>query len=76
MSLIDGRTVNYRGRSTWRGLVQGDASTTGMVRVMWETPRRQTGIHKVTDLEVLDKAPTQEELATMMTPPTVRRRDP
>jgi hypothetical protein len=40
-----------------------------MVRVMWETPRRQTGIHKVTDLEVVDRAPTQQELAMMMTPP-------
>ena len=74
MSLIDGRTVNYRGKTTWVGLVQGDASRADHVRVLWSSPRQQTGVHKVSDLVVIDKAPTQEELAEMLEPPKVARR--
>lgn len=62
MNEIDGRKVSYRGKSTWVGHVQGAASTPNHVRVMWETPRVQTGIHKITDLVVLDREPTQQEL--------------
>lgn len=68
MSQIDGRKVSYRGKSTWVGHVQGSASAPDHVRVMWETPRRQTGIHRITDLKVLDSAPTQEELAKLAEP--------
>jgi hypothetical protein len=74
MSYIDGRTVNYRGKTTWVGLVQGDANTLGHVRVLWSRPKVQTGVHKVSDLVVIDSPPSQEELAKLAEmPPGFRR---
>jgi hypothetical protein len=69
VSYIDGRKVNYRGKKTWIGLVQGDDVKSGHVRVLWSTPKVQTGIHKIIDLVVLDAPPTQEELAKLAEPP-------
>jgi hypothetical protein len=65
MSSIDGRKVNFRGRTSWVGLVQGDSGQEGQVRVAWTHPRQQTGIHKVTDLVVIDSPPSQDELKKM-----------
>jgi hypothetical protein len=73
VSHIDGRKVNYRGKTTWIGLVQGDAPNPGHVRVLWDRPKIQTGIHKVTDLVVIDAPPSQEELSEMFEPPKVIR---
>jgi hypothetical protein len=42
------------------------APTPGHWRVDWELPRRQTGIHKRTDLVVVDAPPSQEELAKLL----------
>jgi hypothetical protein len=63
---IDGRRVNYRGKTSWVGIVQGMASTPGHWRVDWESPCRQTGVHKRTDLVVVDAPPSQEELAKLL----------
>lgn len=56
MSAIDGRTVNYRGKENWVGLVQGDSYIPGTVRVQWNEPRIHTGIHRVEDLVAIDTA--------------------
>ena len=66
MSEIDGRKVSDRGKSDWVGIVQGDASLPGHVRVDWREPRSSTGIHRPMHLVVLDEPPTQEELAKML----------
>lgn len=63
---IDGRRVNYRGKTSWVGIVQGMAPTPGHWRVDWESPRRQTGVHKRTDLIVIDSPPSQEDLAKLL----------
>lgn len=55
MSEIDGRWVNYRGKTSWKGIVQGDAHTPGHVRVDWREPIIQTGIHKLIDLVLMPK---------------------
>ena len=65
MSKIDGRLVNFRGKPEWVGIVMGDNISPGTVRVDWSEPIRQTGIHHVKDLVVLDAPPTQEDLAMM-----------
>jgi len=65
VSHIDGRKVNFRGKTSWVGMVIGDSSSPGHVRVLWESSRKQTGIHKASDLVVIDEPPTQEDLAAM-----------
>lgn len=63
MSAIDGRTVQYRDKPNWVGLVLGDSYGPGFVRVRWDEPTQQIGIHRVVDLQILDEPPSQEELA-------------
>ncbi len=63
MSKIDGRKVRYGNKEDWLGQVIGDSHTEGFVRVAWETPRRQIGIHRIGHLTILDEPATQEELA-------------
>jgi hypothetical protein len=65
VSAIDGRKVKFRGKDDWVGLVQGDSYTPGTVRVAWSEPVSRTGVHRVIDLEAIDEAPTQEDLANM-----------
>lgn len=62
MSAIDGRKVHYRTNDKLIGLVMGDSYLPGHVRVHWKEPREYIEVHRVTDLVVLDRAKTQEEL--------------
>jgi hypothetical protein len=67
VSAVDGRKVSYRGLPDWEGIAQGDSYTPGNVRVQWTRPHFHTGVHKVTDLVVLDKpednlSPEEREL--------------
>jgi hypothetical protein len=66
VSAIDGRQVEYRNRSDYKGHVIGDSHTLGNVRVAWTEPYRQIGIHRIEDLVVVDEPPTQEQLAALL----------
>lgn len=58
MSLYDGREVTYRGKPLWKGIIQGDSHRQGDVRVDWREPRRQTGVHRLSDLVLVPKKET------------------
>lgn len=51
MSALDGRSVVFRDDPAWRGMVLGDSSIPGYVRVQWGRPSRFIGIHRITDLD-------------------------